>query len=90
MRVIRRAILALAALGLAMAGPALGKDIKPMYGGWMTAGYDWGQKPQGPRGSIAYDVDRNEFKGTYTGLHMPPGRRAIFAWLHDTVNQKTR
>ncbi|NIR98907.1 MAG: hypothetical protein GWO39_12520, partial [Gammaproteobacteria bacterium] len=34
--------------------------------------------------------DRNEFTGFYTGLKMPPGKRAIFAWAHDTVNQKSR
>ena len=66
------------------------KDIEPMYGGWMTAGYDWGAKPVGPKGSIAFDKRANAFTGSYTGLAMPPGRRAIFAWLHDTVNQKTR
>lgn len=68
----------------------MAKEIQPMYGGWMTAGYDWGKKPLGPKGSIAYDKRANVFKGSYTGLSMPPGRRAIFAWVHDTVNQRTR
>ncbi len=90
MRLSCKAILAMAALALAMAGPALAKEVQPMYGGWMTAGYDWGAKPQAPTGTIAYDAKKNQFQGTYSGLHMPPGRRAIFAWLHDTVNQKTR
>lgn len=74
-------------LGLGLANA---KEIQPMYGGWMTAGYDWGAKPTGPKGSISYDKRANVFKGSYTGLAMPAGRRAVFAWLHDTVNQRTR
>jgi len=42
----------------------------------------------GPKGSISFDSDAGEFVGTYNGLKMPPGRRAIFAWVHDTVNQQ--
>jgi hypothetical protein len=90
MRFSLKAILMMAAAGLVLSGVGYGKDIRPMFGGWMTAGYDWGKKPLGPKGSISYDEKKNVFKGSYTGLAMPPGRRAIFAWLHDTVNQKTR
>lgn len=89
MRYATRALLVLAA-ALLLSAPVMGKEIKPMYGGWMTAGYDWTKKPIGPKGSISYDKRKNVFKGSYTGLAMPSGRRAIFAWLHDTVNQKTR
>ena len=64
------------------------KEVKPMYGGVIIDGYDFGND-HGPKGSIAYDPEKNAFKGSYTGLKMPAGRRAIFAWLHDTVNQKT-
>ena len=90
MKTALKAILALAAAALLFSGIAHAKEIQPMFGGWMTAGYDWGKKPIGPKGSIAYDKRTNVFKGSYTGLAMPPGRRAIFAWVHDTVNQKSR
>ena len=59
-----------------------------MYGGLLIEGYDF-KNDIGPKGSIAYDESTNEFVGSYTGLKMPPGRRAIFAWLHDTVSQKS-
>ena len=89
MKYAMQALLVLAA-ALLFSAPVMGKEIQPMYGGWMTAGYDWAARPIGPKGSIAYDKRKNVFQGSYTGLAMPPGRRAIFAWLHDTVNQKTR
>lgn len=66
----------------------LGKDVQPMYGGTLIDGYDFAND-RGPKGSIAYDAERNQFKGSYTGMKTPAGRQAIFAWLHDTVNQKT-
>ncbi len=64
------------------------KDVQPMFGGTLIDGYDFAND-RGPKGSIAYDAKQNHFKGSYTGLKGPEGRRAIFAWLHDTVNQKT-
>ena len=75
------------ALGLPLAG-VQAKQVVPMLGGVIIEGYDFG-KDLGPKGSIAYDESTNEFVGSYNGLKMPAGRRAIFAWLHDTVNQKT-
>jgi hypothetical protein len=62
--------------------------VQPMYGGLLIDGYDF-KKDIGPKGTILYDKEANEFRGTYIGLRMPKGRRAIFAWLHDTVNQKS-
>ena len=58
-----------------------------MYGGLLIDGYDF-KKDIGPKGSIAFDEKSGQFRGSYTGLKMPPGRRAIFAWLYDSVNQK--
>ena len=63
-------------------------QVRPMYGGFFIDGYDR-QNDNSPRGTIVYDKAANEFRGTYKGLKMPKGRRAIFAWLHDTVNQKS-
>lgn len=68
---------------------AQAQSVQPMYGGVLIDGYDFG-KDIGPKGSIVYSKDKNEFSGYYTGLKMPPGRRAIFAWVHDTVNQRSR
>ncbi len=68
--------------------PGQAKDVQPMFGGTLVTGYDFAND-RGPKGSVSYDVEQNQFKGSYTGLKMPEGRRAIFAWLHDTVNQKT-
>ena len=64
------------------------KEVVPMYGGVIIDGYDYA-KDIGPKGSIAYDESANKFVGAYNGLKMPAGRRAVFAWLHDTVNQKS-
>ncbi len=64
------------------------KEVVPMYGGTIIDGYDFAND-RGPKGSIAFDSEKSVFSGTYTGMKMPKGRRAIFAWLHDTVNQKS-
>jgi hypothetical protein len=70
----------------ALAAASTAKEVSPMYGGLLIDGYDFA-KDIGPKGSIAFDEKTGEFVGSYTGLKMPPGRRAIFAWLHDTENQ---
>jgi hypothetical protein len=72
-----------------LAGAVHAQKVVQMTGGVLIDGYDFG-KDIGPKGTIVYNKKKNEFKGTYAGLKMPPGRRAIFAWVHDTVNQKTR
>jgi len=76
--------MALALMALATIAPA--KEVVPMYGGLLIDGYDFA-KDIGPKGSMAFDENSGEFVGAYNGLKMPPGRRAIFAWVHDTVNQ---
>lgn len=65
------------------------KEIMPMYGGVLIEGYEIGTDT-GPKGTLSYDPESNVFRGTYRGLKMPEMRRAIFAWLHDTVNQQSR
>jgi len=77
-----------AAALLALSGSALAKEVVPMLGGVIIDGYEFG-KDIGPKGSIAFDEASGEFVGHYNALKMPPGRHAIFAWVHDTVNQKT-
>ena len=74
----------------ALAGPVRAQTaaIEPMYGGVMIDGYNFDSDAH-PEGSIAFDAKAGEFRGHYNGLKMPPGRRAIFAWLHDTEHQKT-
>jgi len=62
------------------------KEVVPMLGGVLIDGYDFGADI-GPKGSIAFDEKTGEFIGAYNALKMPQGRRAIFAWVHDTVNQ---
>lgn len=62
--------------------------VQPMYGSLLIDGYDF-KNDVGPKGTIIYDPEKNEFRGTYIGLKMPEGRRSIFAWVHDTVNQKS-
>lgn len=64
------------------------KEVVPMLGGVLIDGYDFGADI-GPKGSVAFDKETGEFIGAYNGLKMPSGRRAIFAWVHDTVNQKS-
>ncbi len=78
-----------AALLLALgAVTAQAKEVVPMLGGVIIDGYDFGTDI-GPKGSVAFDESTGEFVGAYNGLKMPAGRRAIFAWVHDTVNQKS-
>ena len=67
---------------------ASAKEVVPLLGGLLIDGYDF-QTDIGPKGSIAFDEKTGEFIGAYNALKMPPGRRAIFAWVHDTVNQKS-
>ena len=64
------------------------KEVVPMLGGLLIDGYDFANDI-GPKGSIAFHAETGEFVGSYNALKMPPGRHAIFAWLHDTVNQKS-
>ena len=77
---------ALVLAAFAVAAPA--KEVAPMFGAVLIDGYDF-KTDIGPKGSIAFDESTGEFAGTYNELKMPKGRRAIFAWLHDTVNQKS-
>jgi|GEM_PF-2752933 len=65
---------------------ASAKEVVPMLGGVLIDGYDF-ETDIGPKGSVAFDEATGEFVGAYNGLKMPAGRRAIFAWVHDTVNQ---
>ncbi len=88
MRLRSLSTVGVAALLAVLAASAHAKQVDPMYGGLLIDGYDF-KNDIGPKGSIAFDEKTGEFVGSYTGLKMPPGRRAIFAWLHDTVNQKT-
>ena len=88
MRLRSLSLWGIAAALLASAGVAQAKEVVPMLGGVIIDGYDFG-KDIGPKGSIAFDKESGEFVGHYNGLKMPPGRRAIFAWVHDTENQKT-
>lgn len=77
---------AVALMAFAIIAPA--KEVTPLYGGLLIDGYDFANDI-GPKGSIAFDEKTGEFVGAYNALKMPPGRRAIFAWVHDTVNQKS-
>ncbi len=77
---------AVALMAFAIIAPA--KEVTPLYGGVLIDGYDFANDI-GPKGSIAFDEKSGEFVGAYNALKMPPGRRAIFAWVHDTVNQKS-
>lgn len=76
------------AVTLSLGGLAAGQGVQPMFGGLLIDGYNFGGDI-GPKGSILYDPGKNQFTGAYNGLKMPKGRRAIFAWLHDTVNQRS-
>jgi hypothetical protein len=81
--------LTLLALVLAVFSPMTqAKEVVPLLGGVIIDGYDFGTDI-GPKGSIAFDEKTGEFSGAYNALKLPPGREAIFAWVHDTVNQKT-
>ena len=62
--------------------------VQPMYGSLLIDGYDF-KNDVGPKGTIIYDPEKNEFRGSYIGLKMPKGRKSIFAWVHDTANQKS-
>lgn len=59
-----------------------------MFGGVLIDGYNIG-KDSGPRGTILYNAKKNKFNGAYYGLKMPKGRKAIFAWVHNTKNGKS-
>ncbi len=88
MRLRSLSLWGIAAALLASAGVAQAKEVVPMLGGVIIDGYDFG-KDIGPKGSIAYDENSGEFVGHYNALKTPAGRKALFAWVHDTVNQTT-
>ncbi len=77
-----------AALLMSIGLTANAKEVVPMLGGVIIDGYDF-KKDIGPKGSVAFDEENGEFVGAYVGLKMPKGRQAIYAWVHDTVNQKS-
>ena len=77
-----------AALLMSIGLTANAKEVVPMLGGVIIDGYDF-KKDIGPKGSVAFNEETGEFVGAYVGLKMPKGRQAIYAWVHDTVNQKT-
>ena len=76
-------------LSLTFSFTASAKEIMPMFGGVLIDGYDL-SKDTGPKGTLSYNPETNEFKGSYRGLKMPAQRSAIFAWVHDTVNQQSK
>lgn len=84
----RSALILIIAFGWLFSPLHAAEKVIPMFGGVIIDGYDFA-KDDGPKGSMRYNASKNYFKGAYTGLKMPKGRKAIFAWLHDTVNQKT-
>lgn len=88
MRLRSIAIVGAAVAFSAFAVSAPAKEVVPMYGGTLIEGYDFG-KDIGPKGSFNFKEDTGEFVGSYTGLKTPESRHALFAWLHDTVNQKS-
>jgi len=88
MRLRSLSIAGTAAALLALSGGAPAKEVVPMLGGVIIDGYEFAEDI-GPKGSIAFDDASGEFVGHYSALEMPPGRHAIFAWVHDTVNQKS-
>ena len=89
MRYRRLSLLGMAAVlvGLTTFAAAAEKQVVPMLGGVIIDGYDF-KADIGPKGSIAFDTEAGQFVGAYNGLKMPKGRRAMFAWVHDTVNQQ--
>lgn len=88
MRKILTTLVGLMAFGCLAVSTAQATDVNAMYGGVLIDGYEFGSDT-GPKGSIRFDAEKGEFIGYYTGMKMPAGRRAIFAWVHDTVNQKS-
>ena len=85
----RLALIAIAficAASLSTAIYANKQHIMEMSGALLIEGYDF-KKDTGPKGSISYNPESNEFRGGYRGLKVPEGQTAVFAWLHDTVNQ---
>lgn len=84
---LRRIALPVLALLLLVPG-VQAQTVEPMFGGVIIDGYDFG-KDIGPKGSILFDLNGGRITGYYNGLKMPPGKRAIFAWVHDTRHQRT-
>jgi len=70
--------------GVAQAEPS----YTPMSGSNLIAGYN-GKVDGGAKGRYRIDFEKGIISGGYKGLKMVDGRRAIFAWVHDTVNQKS-
>lgn len=88
MRRLFQAIAVSAVLPMMFALTAQAQGVISMYGGVVIDGYNIG-KDSGPRGSIIFDKNKKEFRGFYYGLKMPKGRKAIFAWVHNTKNGKS-
>lgn len=78
-------------LGLVVAFSAAGQadtPFQPLFGSNLIEGYDY-STDSGAKGRFRYDSDKNVIVGGYKGLKMQKGRKAVFAWIHDTVNQKS-
>ncbi len=79
------------ALGLILAFAAVGQadtPYNPLLGSNLIEGYDYGTD-SGAKGRFRFDPNQNVITGGYKGLKMRKGHKAVFAWIHDTVNQKS-
>ncbi|MCH8887754.1 MAG: hypothetical protein IIC13_14310 [SAR324 cluster bacterium] len=85
MRKLLLAVVITAVFSMLFILPLQAQNVAPMFGGVLIDGYNPG-KDSAPRGTILYDGKKNLFKGSYFGLKMPKGRKAIFAWVHNTKN----
>ncbi len=59
-----------------------------MSGSNLIEGYK-GKVDGGAKGRYRINLEKGEIRGGYKGLKMRDGHRAIFAWVHDTVAQKS-
>ena len=81
-------LIALVVMLLAGPAPPAAAQVIELQGAWLIDGYTFDPGDRSPRGTIAYDTERNTFSGTYVGLKLPADRPELHAWLYDTRTKK--
>ncbi|MGF1525420.1 MAG: hypothetical protein ACFCBW_01300 [Candidatus Competibacterales bacterium] len=82
------ALATLGLVGLASSAQDAPGQLVMLGGANLIEGYDFNDD-SGAKGSAYFDFEAGEIRGQYKGLKTMEGRTALYAWLHDTAEQRS-